>query len=268
MGDRSSERVGTGLAPLVPDSERARRDVENGFRQFDALLQKIREGNAGGFFRLRVSDVLELNRLAVDGLTDDAGRFRLGPVRIKNSKHVPPDHTEVPRYVEDLCDYVNDNWARSAIHLAAYVMWRLNWIHPFSDGNGRATRAAAYLILCVRMKTEFPGDRTVPTQISDDKVPYYNALEAADEAYARDKTIDLAEMEALLRDLLRKQIDSAASATWDRATERVGRPDTNREAALARTSGGEAGATRNYYMVAAIGAIATLVAALIGKCGG
>ena len=30
----------------------------------------------------------------------------------------------------------NDNWDDSTpVHLASYVMWRLNWIHPFTDGN-------------------------------------------------------------------------------------------------------------------------------------
>ena len=47
----------------------------------------------------------------------------------------------VAELVEDMCDYVNENWeAKSAIHLAAYIMWRLNWIHPFADGNGRLSR--------------------------------------------------------------------------------------------------------------------------------
>jgi Fic family protein len=46
--------------------------------------------------------------------------------------------------IEFMCDYVNDRWAEaSAVHLCAYVLWRLNWIHPFGDGNGRTARAIA-----------------------------------------------------------------------------------------------------------------------------
>jgi hypothetical protein len=33
----------------------------------------------------------------------------------------------------------------TAIHLAAYLMWRLNWIHPFADGNGRTARMTSYV---------------------------------------------------------------------------------------------------------------------------
>jgi hypothetical protein len=28
--------------------------------------------------------------------------------------------------------------------LAAYGLWRLNWIHPFVEGNGRTARAVCY----------------------------------------------------------------------------------------------------------------------------
>lgn len=87
---------------------------------------------------------------------------------------------------------MNDKWTvKSPIHLAAYVMWRLNWIHPFTDGNGRTSRALSYLVLCIRLKMLLPGRTTIPEQIEKDRTPYYKALEAADEAWAGDR-IDLA----------------------------------------------------------------------------
>ena len=111
----------------------------------------------------------------------------------------------MPEMVEDLCDYVNENWKRNALHLAAYVMWRLNWIHPFTDGNGRTSRAASYLILCLRTGYLLPGRRTIPDQISEDRTSYYGALEAADQACLGGK-IDLKEMEELLSEMLAKQL--------------------------------------------------------------
>jgi len=45
-----------------------------------------------------------------------------------------------------MCDHINENWAKlSPLHLAAYTLWRMNWIHPFVDGNGRTSRAVSYL---------------------------------------------------------------------------------------------------------------------------
>ncbi|MCW5980475.1 MAG: Fic family protein [Bryobacteraceae bacterium] len=64
------------------------------------------------------------------------------------SRHRPVGAHQVPEMVEDLCDYINENWGRrNALHLCAYVMWRLNWIHPFTDGDGRTACAASYLVV-------------------------------------------------------------------------------------------------------------------------
>ena len=112
----------------------------------------------------------------------------------------------IPELVEDLCDYVNTNWARSPVHLASYVMWRLNWIHPFVDGNGRTTRATSFVVLCVRLGYRVPGSNTIPEQISKDKNPYYQALEVADAAYEKQNNIDVSAMENLLGSLLANQL--------------------------------------------------------------
>jgi Fic family protein len=118
----------------------------------------------------------------------------------------------VPERLEELCDYVNDNWGRSsALHLAAYVLWRMNWIHPFVDGNGRTSRVVSYLVLCVRLGYVLPGTITIPEQISKNKDPYYQALEAADIANAAGKP-DLTEMEKLLESLLASQLVSVIDA--------------------------------------------------------
>src|SRR5262245_43568125 len=133
--DRYSKPV---LQPLITDKlERARRESENGLRQTDAVLERIRRhtGATAEPFKLRASVLLTLNRAAVEGIEATAGAFRTGGMEIFGSKHQPPKGAEVPELIEELCDYVNDNWATtSAAHLAAYVMWRINWIHPFDDG--------------------------------------------------------------------------------------------------------------------------------------
>lgn len=100
---------------------------------------------------------------------------------IEQSEHVPPPEQDVAEYVDDLCDYVASEWNTSyATHLAAYVLWRLNWIHPFEDGNGRTARAASYLVLNVKIGRKLPGTQTIPEFIARDKTPYYRALEGAD----------------------------------------------------------------------------------------
>jgi len=87
-------------------------------------------------------------------------------------------------------------------------MWRINWIHPFDDGNGRTARAASYLVLSVKLDSRLPGKPTIPDLIVYSKGPYYAALEAADRAWS-DGRIDLAEMETLLENLLSAQLVNA-----------------------------------------------------------
>lgn len=156
-------------------------------------------------FRLRVSHVLEMNRLAVDGLVASAGAFRTVPVGIRNSTHNPPTPDQVPGLVDDMCDYINDNWGSSPIHLASYLMWRINWIHPFVEGNGRTARMIAYMVLCIRLAHKLPGTSTIPAQIAQGRQPYYDALDEADAADARG-TIDVSAMEELVSNLLAKQL--------------------------------------------------------------
>jgi Fic family protein len=110
-----------------------------------------------------------------------------------------------------MCDYINEHWQENrATHLAAYVMWRMNWIHAFTDGNGRTARAVSYLVLSVRLKLKIPGDPTIPELITLNRDPYYGALESADTAQAQGK-IELDQMEALLEGLLAKQLLTVVS---------------------------------------------------------
>jgi Fic family protein len=92
------------------------------------------------------------------------------------------------------------------IHLASYVLWRLNWIHPFVDGNGRTARVVSFVVLCVKLGYRVPGSNTVPEQISHDKEPYYGALEQADTAYEKNQEIDVTAMEVLVDKLLVTQL--------------------------------------------------------------
>jgi Fic family protein len=112
----------------------------------------------------------------------------------------------VPELVEDLCDYVNEKWTEATpIHLASYVMWRLNWVHPFADGNGRTSRITSYVVLSIRAGYLLPGTPTIPDQIVDNRVPYFEALDAADDAFSRGN-IDVSKMEELIGSLLAHQL--------------------------------------------------------------
>jgi Fic family protein len=202
--------------PLIQDEQlRAEREAENAVRQFDAVLELIDEVERDGRkFRLRVSTIQELHRFALEGLSRYAGNWRPDKVSIHLSTHEPPGRALVPGLVEEMCDWINNNWdSKSGIDLCSYVMWRLNWIHPFDDGNGRTTRAVAYLVLCAKARARLPGRLTIPEIIAQNKTPYYDALEKIDESAKTDEP-DLTPMIELLTECLAKQLAEA----WEAAT--------------------------------------------------
>ncbi|KQV08956.1 Fic family protein [Devosia sp. Root105] len=218
MDDASNQRHSKALeAELIIDPiKKAEAEALNGLRQYDFGREVVQQAIERKAFKLRPSLLLALQREALRGISAYAGNFRPAGVAIQGSKHEPVGAHLVPELVEDLCDYVNDNWeTASPIHLAAYVMWRLNWIHPFSDGNGRTSRTLSYVVMCCRLDAVLPGHPTIPEQIVSNRDPYFAALDAADAA-CKEGRLDVSKMEELLSGMLAVQLKGvydAASST-------------------------------------------------------
>lgn|SRR5579863_1496953 len=204
-----SRRESRAIEPDLIQNEQARAEAEakNGLRQYDLGLTIAQSALERGVFKLRLSHVLALQREALAGISLFAGNFRPGSVEISHSKHRPPEAHLVPELVEQMCDYVNENWARAtAIHLASYLMWRLNWIHPFADGNGRTSRIVSYVVLTIRSGFILPGSPTIPDQIVSDRSGYFEALDKADAAWRETGGADVSAMERLLGAMLARQL--------------------------------------------------------------
>ncbi len=166
--------------------EKRQLETRNGAVQFLAVLNYAAEWKAGKS-KLTSALVRDLRRLAVNQIYSCAGNFRDGPIQIAGVAHQPPEFAQIPELVEAMCTYVNEGWDRSPIYLAAYLMWRVNWIHPFFGGNGRTSRAISYMILCARLGFALPGTPTIPEQIVAQGEPYYEALRDADAAWDEGK---------------------------------------------------------------------------------
>jgi len=195
----------------------AEREARNGLLQFDLGMQIVETAIERHVenFKLRPSLILSLHRSALDGISLYAGNWRPAGIAIEGSQHEPVGAHLVAELVEEMCDYVNDHWLiTSALHLSAYLMWRLNWIHPFADGNGRTSRILSYTVLSIRLGSRLPGTPTIPEQIVDNRDPYFHALDSADSAWKQGK-VDVSEMEKMLEGMLAKQlmsvIENAAS---------------------------------------------------------
>lgn len=203
--DRRKSRPERETPTRDPD-EIADIEAENGLRQTKFVIDTIDEYlQTDDEFILRPSLISTLNRLAIEGLSELPGTYRPGPMTIAHSSHMPPPAQDVQSLVEDMCDYVNGNWNTDGWHLASYLMWRLNWIHPFEDGNGRTSRAISYLVLCIKLGLRLPGHKTIPEFIAEDKGPYYSAIDRADSA-AKEGRTDVTAMERILKDALTRQL--------------------------------------------------------------
>ncbi len=204
--DRSSRPGEVPAPPTLTPDDVALIEAQNGFRQFDRMIELIEAAVApGARFRLRPSTLVELNRYAVEGLMVAPGAYRMVPIAITKSNHIPPPPEDVPAHIDNMCEYVEDNWGATPVHLAAYVLWRLNWIHPFRDGNGRTARAVSYLTLCARLGYRIPGSTTIPERIAANKDPYYDALDDADAAW-KEGRLDVSRMENMVATHLASQL--------------------------------------------------------------
>jgi Fic family protein len=176
----------------------------NLIRQYDLLANCIEIGQKQGPFALDKYVLWALNHAAVANISQFGGRFREEPIYVGN--HIPPHFDSVPDLMDRFISFIHENWDNlSPTQLAAYGLWRLNWIHPFIEGNGRTARAVCYYLLCVKYGGLLPGDKIVPERIRENRAPYYEALKAADRAWA-DGNLDLSELEAYLANLLDQQL--------------------------------------------------------------
>jgi Fic family protein len=105
---------------------------------------------------------------------------------------------------------IHENWTiiDHPTYLAAYALWRLNWIHPFVEGNGRTARAACYYLLCMKQGRLLPGKKIVPERIRENRKPYYDALKAAD-IHWEAGDFNVQELADYLSDLLKGQLTEA-----------------------------------------------------------
>mgnify|MGYP000958645377 CR=1 FL=1 len=153
---------------------------QNLLRQYDLLANCVEIGVRKGIEAFDKYTLWSLNGAAVANIAQFGGRFREQPIYVGN--HTPPHFKDVPNLVDQFLSVVHENWEimDHPTLLPAYALWRLNWIHPFIEGNGRTARAACYHLICIRYGGLLPGRKTVPERIRENRRPYYEALQEAD----------------------------------------------------------------------------------------
>lgn len=195
-------------------------EIANGNRQYDFLRSMVTVSLGMGRTFLSQTVIKALNFQAIACLHTSAGEFR--PCEVSVGQHQPPAHYRVQALMDDFVNVINQGWTSTdPVVLATYVLWRLNNIHPFINGNGRTARAASYFVLCVKAGGWIPGEPILPELIRLNRTEYVDALQHAHQTFAGGG-LDLNPLHALISRLLDEQMASIQSAT----TSRTGEPAT------------------------------------------
>jgi Fic family protein len=131
--------------------------------------------------------IRELHAIAVKDLEREGdatpGAYRLKPVQIAQSDHLPPEFIQVPQYMQELVGFINENHPpKYDLIKVALAHHRFGWIHPFGNGNGRVVRLLTYALLIKYGFNVKTGGRVLnPTAVfCNDRDRYYAMLACAD----------------------------------------------------------------------------------------
>lgn len=178
--------------------------ISNAERHYGFLKSIVSTSLAMGRPFLSQTVMKAINYHAIACLHTNAGEYR--PCEVKVGDYDPPAHFRINALMEDFVNMVNRRWDQSdPVELSAFVLWRLNAIHPFINGNGRTARAACYFTLCCKLDGWLEGNRILPELLRENRPEYVAALKAAD-ASATAGQVDLTLLHELIARLLTVQV--------------------------------------------------------------
>ena len=147
------------------------REVQNAYEAYEMML-KLNPSY--------VKDLLKAHKLMMNGLLPDNGCFRSGGVGVFNGEvlvHMAPPAEFVPEHIHNLFAWYRQSGLHPLIKSAVFH-YEFEFIHPFSDGNGRLGRMWHSLLLGHWKELFFwlPIEELIQSRQQE----YYDALGAAD----------------------------------------------------------------------------------------
>ena len=143
------------------------REVQNAYEAYELMLTLDPSS---------VDDLLKAHSLMMKGLVPENGKFRSGSVGVFDGKtlvHMAPPAASVPFLIKDLFKWYKQSQLHPLIKSAVFH-YEFEFIHPFSDGNGRMGRMWHSLLLGAWKDLFFwlPVEELIQSRQMD----YYNAL--------------------------------------------------------------------------------------------
>jgi fido (protein-threonine AMPylation protein) len=187
---------------LCPIEKKADLEIANQAIVAEYLADFVKNGRN----RITEGVLLEIHALTISGIYPCAGRYRdaLTVVEITDTDHRPAHPSQVRLDVNDMLEWLYaEGKSKSALNRAAYVLWKLNYIHPFNGGNGRVARSIAYLVMVSEVAPIFAGE-PLPAKLKKRKSEYVQGLKTADKG-------DLRPLENLVLECFQQQIADISS---------------------------------------------------------
>ncbi|WP_407484277.1 Fic family protein [Elizabethkingia meningoseptica] len=146
-------------------------EVQNAIKVYEQLNQ---------FNPYQLKDLVKAHSVLMNGLIDNPGKLRttnVGIVKGSKVEHLAPNGTMVNGLMKDLFNYLKKD--NDLILIKSCVFhYEFEFIHPFTDGNGRMGRLWQTLILM----QQYPVFEYLPVEslIKQQQNEYYNKLSESD----------------------------------------------------------------------------------------
>jgi Fic family protein len=164
-----------------PPRNQSERMIFNNFQTIQHILATKHEP-------LTPAALLKLHRLMTTDTLDkpeEAGQFRQhDDIHVVNAVsgdiiHTPPAAPLIPPFINDLCHFFNDDTPDFFMHpvvKASIIHFLIGYFHPFTDGNGRTSRALFYWYLLRKgyWLTEY---LSISRLIMQSRTQYYRAFQ-------------------------------------------------------------------------------------------
>ena len=147
-------------------------EVQNAIKAYEKL---------SSYNAYQLNSLLESHKMMMQGLVPDAGRWRsenVGILKGSRVSHVAPKPSLVPGLMRDLFAFMKDDKGVHALIKSCIFHYEFEFIHPFSDGNGRIGRLwQSVLLFHYHPVFEFTP---VESLIRKKRSAYYKTLEISD----------------------------------------------------------------------------------------
>ncbi|MEA2081509.1 MAG: Fic family protein [Elusimicrobiota bacterium] len=147
-------------------------EVKNAVKVYDLIKQ---------YDVSSLKSLLSAHKTLMKHISTDAGKLRAGNVVVMKGRkiiHMSPKYTQVPRLISNLLEFLKKEKDVHPFIKSSVAHYELEFIHPFSDGNGRMGRLWQSAILI----NDYPVFEFIPVEslIKIKQKAYYKALSISD----------------------------------------------------------------------------------------